>query len=172
MVSRLVALLSLAGCDAVFLDRSPIEDCPLEYTSVGKQPTRYRFVDKTELWTFAHADCIDDSDGLTHLAVLDRALEIDDIHSLAPTVTLLWVGYARDLVVAGDPKDYFEDVFGQPLPQRSSLWNNGEPSDSPPGEPVVQINNNGLNDDNLTTEKRYVCECSGKRPTRVFDLGQ
>jgi len=164
---RIVPVVALlAGCDAVFLDRSALDDCPDYYAQLPGEVTFHRIVPTTASWTMAEADCLDDTaDGITHLAVIDRFTEIDSIHT--QSTEILWVGYARDL--AADPKTFYT-VTGDVLPEASSLWAGMEPSNADGNEVVVELEDRGFNDNNEDVKHRYVCECDGKRATRAFDF--
>jgi hypothetical protein len=169
VLRAVIAVACLAGCDAVFLDRKPVEDCPAEYAILASEPTRHRVSTTEATWQTAQADCVDDSPafGITHLAVIDTFTEIDSIHAVSPVGKSLWVGYARDL---GDPTETYYSVTGDVLPTTSALWNNGEPNNFLMEEYVVQLRENGLNDGNTGIKDLYVCECDGKHPTKTFVL--
>lgn len=169
MLSRwVIALACLSGCDVVLLDRSPLEDCPLDYARFGTETTRHRIVTTNSQWGPAQADCLDDTpEGITHLAVIDSFTEIDSIYTVAEPGQNLWVGYARDLT--GDPFTFFA-VTGEPLDPASSLWAGNEPNNFGGDENAVLLEDRGFNDDGADQNHDYVCECDGRQTTRTFQL--
>lgn len=157
--------LGLAGCDEVFLDRSPLEDCPADYTRFAGEATRHRVVAVETTWPNAQADCVDDTPhAITHLAVIDSFTEIDSIRTVAPLDLILWVGYARNLT--DDPATFFA-VTGEPLPSTSAQWAGNEPNNFGGDETTVVLEDRGLNDTPPTRQHAYVCECDG-RGSRAF----
>ena len=161
------SVVCLTGCDTVFLDRGPLEDCPLDYEPLAVETTRYRLSTTQEMWATAQADCADDTPlAITHLAVIDTFTEIDSIHTHSDPKRLLWIGYARD----HDSPQFF-NVLGDPLLDDSSLWNGNEPNNFNGKEFAVELNESGLNDTSVDSRKYYVCECDGRKATRAFDFG-
>jgi hypothetical protein len=150
--------------DAAAVDAEPPPDaptpdaafvCPAGYVkSTVAGGTSYRLVQQSRGWAAAEADCEDDSFGLTHLAVIGDAFELNAV-SIVATVPEVWIGVsdrveeAQYLAVTGESAPF--------LP-----WGSGEPNDSGlGGEDCVELNEEVFNDENCLGLLFYVCECDG-----------
>jgi hypothetical protein len=94
--------------------------CPYDYLLVGPSGSRFR-VGQAVFWPDAEADCEDDSNGLTHLAVPDDQAENDFIRVNTPDEKL-WIGVSRRI-----NDDVFLTVTGDPL-GAFAPWSDGQPS--------------------------------------------
>mgnify|MGYP000473409229 CR=1 FL=1 len=88
--------------DARAIDAPP--PCPVTY------PGGYRVITASQSWRAAEADCEDDTAGLSHLAVIDDAVELAAINAAltaagAPDV---WVGVMRDAPNRGAALKFLE----------------------------------------------------------------
>lgn len=145
--------------DARAIDAPP--PCPVTY------PGGYRVITASQSWRAAEADCEDDTAGLSHLAVIDDAVELAAINTAltaagAPDV---WVGVMRDApqpwvwrVVTGGSASY--------LP-----WETGQPDNQSGDQQVVSLMRaSGLIRDVSTgssTDRAALCECDRRPPTNA-----
>ncbi|MBK9033226.1 MAG: C-type lectin domain-containing protein [Myxococcales bacterium] len=145
--------------DAVAIDAPP--PCPATYIN------GYRYVGTQQTWRVAEADCEDDSDGLTHLVVLDNDAERIAINTLITSLagTDIWVGIMRDppmpwvwRQVTGGPASY--------LP-----WEGDQPDNQSGDQQVVTLMRaTGLLRDvspGTSTARPALCECDRRPPTNA-----
>jgi hypothetical protein len=149
--------------DAIMVDAA---GCPASYTTAAGLTSRYRVVlAPSSTWLQAEALC--EADG-THLIVIDNVTENNYARSLNATVDEhVWLGGGDHLV---------EGTFGWITGQAFVFmrWGSTEPNNSMGVEDVMEIDNNGLwNDEKNVGLATYhtVCECDGltAMPARYCD---
>ncbi len=180
----------LGGCDLVYglperavdagidIGIDAPETCPAMYNPIDGAPTVsvYRLViGPPRNWQFAHDDCKNDSDGITHLAVLD---DLTELQTLRESVVVdatgdwwAWVGHARD--TGADPFRFYA-VTGEEVPYPSVMWNKEEPNNGLgqyEEEALWFSLYRDLTDAPWTLGMtHYFCECDGRVETRQFVL--
>jgi hypothetical protein len=184
----------LGGCDLVYglPDRVHVVDaaidvgidapeaCPDTYNPIAGAPSSsvYRLmIGPPRDWQFAHDDCKNDSDGITHLAVLDDVTELQKLReSVAIDATgnfYAWVGFARD--TNADPYKFYA-VTGEEVPYPSEMWQQFEPNNGN-GKYEEEALWFSLDWDLVDAPwtlgmTHYFCECDGRMETRQFTLLQ
>lgn len=179
-VSWLAIVLALSGCDRLFSgDYVPLadaagEDCPTTYT-VGVGAKRYRSVEAANDWSYADADCRDDTTtSITHLPVFETVAELDELRTLlvTPRSWTVPVGYARNI---GEAPPVYRAVTGGLLSTSSPLWEPSEPDGANlPDETAVYVTGQVRLFDAPPLWNAgpfpYICQCDGIPATEVFDL--
>lgn len=148
--------------DAREIDAAPPIDappmCPVGYVA------GYRYIATTQSWRSAEDDCEDDSNGLTHLVVINDQAELDGIN--AAIATDIWVGVVRNPTSGGGGWRWRWVTGGDAtfLP-----WEGGQP-DNASGEQLVVtlVNDSGrLRDIDISISRAALCECDRMPPVEA-----
>jgi hypothetical protein len=164
MRRALVAAMMCAACRQHFdrLDDALViadgaAGCPATYMPQAGLTSRYRIVLAPPSLTWLQAEALCEADG-THLIVIDNATENAFARTLNATVDEhVWLGGGDHLV-----EGTFAWVTGQPF--AFTRWGGTEPNNSLNIEDCLEIDNNGLwNDERTVGLMTYhtVCECDG-----------
>jgi hypothetical protein len=149
-----------AGTDAPGPDAFDPSACPATYTiSLPSTTSRYRIASDGLEWTQANAACVADQaspKGFTHLVVFADRQEQTELEAIVDDV---WVGYS-DGVVEGMFLATTSEPIGDRVAPGSTAWASGEPNHQTATEDCVEIIlEGGLNDNDCTNTRMFVCEC-------------
>jgi hypothetical protein len=177
---RIVMLLALTGCDALFhLDTvdlpvdGPSSGCPPSYVQLATGWYRVEVTGRT--WGGAEAICAADGVGLvgkyTHLAVtgssISASMELDTIYPLVQPATKVWLGLSDRATLpapcpGGTPGNFYQWVTDEPLsvPRSGPPWYPGDPLNPCLQQCVTMLPNQAVLDDQSCGDLySSVCEC-------------
>jgi len=154
---------------------SDLGGCPVEYNlPIDGYASRYRYVATGTSWDGAEALCAADTEGITHLVVLeddDERLAIVGALAKVGSTSSVWIGLS-DRVSEGNYLWVTDEPVGMP-PLENPPWPPGQPDNSGTGggqQDCVRIQGATgtaptlFDDGECSSIFDYVCECDRYAP--------